>query len=381
VISLKKKLFSDDNLNRAIKFLVIILLVLAVFFMATQFRDLWTWITDAIKAVLVPVAVGYLIALILFPLIRYLEKKGIGPRWLSLAIVFILAVGLVFGTFFFLTPLLFDEINGFFTDDWNKIIQYLNVDLRNEFILGSDIYDQIAAYLAETDILNNLVSGFVPSLLAAASNILMPIITTVAILPMLLIFYLLDYEMIGERLRSIVPQKHEKAAAELGSRLNVTVGNYLRGQLILMIAIGAVATIAYKLIGLDYFLLFGLLVGIFNIIPYFGSIMSAIPPIIYSFIAGAGADPGPGPLIVLGVNLLLQTAEGNFFQPIIMGKQLQMHPLVIIISILFFGSLFGAIGVIFASPISASIRVFIEFFKERRQLRETREAAEKAVSP
>ncbi|MCK7486130.1 MAG: AI-2E family transporter [Bacillus subtilis] len=64
-----------------------------------------------------------------------------------------------------------------------------------------------------------------------------------------------------------------------------------------------------------------------------------------------------------------------------MGKQLQMHPLVIIMSILFFGSLFGAIGVIFASPISASIRVFVEFFKERRQMREAREAAETAVAP
>jgi len=377
VIPLKKKLFSDDNLNRAIKILAIVLLTLAVFFMATQFKDLWTWITDAVKAVIVPVAVAYLIALILFPLIKYLEKKGIGPRWLSLAIVFILAAGIVFGAFFFLVPMLIDEINGFFTDDWNKIVQYVTVDLRTDFILGEDIYDQISAYLQDTDILNNLVTGLVPSLLSALTNVLLPIVTTVAILPMMLIFYLLDYEMIGERLRSLIPAKHEKAAADLGGRLNATVGAYLRGQLILMIAIGTVATIIYKLIGLEYFYLFGLLVGICNIIPYFGSIMSAIPPIIFAFIANSG----PGPLIVLAVNVGLQTVEGNIFQPIIMGKQLEMHPLVIIISILFFGSLFGGIGVIFASPIAASIRVFFEFFKERRAQRESRETPEKAVGP
>jgi putative permease len=184
--------------------------------------------------------------------------------------------------------------------------------------------------------------------------------------------------MIGERLRSLVPQKHEKAVAELGSRLNATVGAYLRGQLILMITIGTIATIVYKLIGLQYFYVFGLLVGLCNIIPYFGSIMSAIPPILFAFIA---APVGPGPLLVLGVNIILQTIEGNIFQPIIMGKQLSMHPLVIIISILFFGSLFGAIGVIFASPIAASIRVFVEFFKERRALREAKEAGERTVSP
>jgi putative permease len=58
--------------------------------------------------------------------------------------------------------------------------------------------------------------------------------------------------------------------------------------------------------------------------------------------------------------------EGNIFQPIIMGKQLEMHPIVIIVSILFFGSLFGTIGVVFASPIAASIRVFYNFYKEKK---------------
>jgi len=370
----RRKPFSDESLTRIIKIMAIVLLGLVILFMAIQFTDLWTWILDAVKAVIVPVAFAYLIALIIFPLIRYLEKKGIGPRGLSLSIVFILMVAIIFATFFFLIPLIVQEINDFFSNDFVTISDYLSTGLRTDFILGTDIYDQIAAYITETDLINTFLSGLLPSLITSITNVAVPILISVSLIPILLIYYLLDYEMIGERLRGIIPPKHEKNAAELGSRLNATVGAYLRGQLILMLAIGSVAAIVYKLIGLNYYYLFGLIVGITNIIPYFGSIIAAIPPIVYAFIAHANGI-GPGPEIVLAVNMILQFIEGNIFQPIIMGHQLEIHPLIILISILFFGSLFGTFGVIFASPIAASIRVFAQFFKELRETKNEDEGA------
>ncbi len=373
----KKKPISDERLNRIIRYLAIMLLTLAVIFMAVQFADVWNWIISAVEAVIVPVALAWLFALVMYPLIKYLEKKGIGPRGLSLAIVFIITVGLVFALFYFVTPFLIKEITNFFNDDFQTILDYLETDLRDDFILGIDIYDRIYAYITETDLLNTWLDETMPSLLTNLTGFLLPLLTAVAILPILLLYYLLDYEMIGERLRTIIPQKHEKRVAELGSRLNQTVGAYIRGQLLLMLAIGTVATIVYKLIGLKYYFVFGVLVGLTNIIPYFGTIIAAVPPIIYSFIAGTS----PGPLLVLMVNIVLQFIEGNIFQPIIMAHQLEMHPLIIIISILFFGSLFGALGVIFASPIAASIRVFYTFFKEQRQLKLQTEAAGGEKSP
>lgn len=363
MLDVKKKPISDERLNRIIKFLAIALLALAVLFMAVQFSDVWNWIIGALKAVIVPVALAYLLALIMFPLIKFLEKKGIGPRGLSLAIVFVITLAIIFATFYFVTPFIVSEISNFFNNDFQKIIDYLTGDLRNDFILGTDIYDRIAAYITDTDLLNTWLDSTMPQLLSSLSSIMLPLLTAIAILPIMLIYYLRDYEMISERLRSIIPPKHEKRVADLGSKLNQTVGAYLRGQLLLMVAIGSVATIVYKLIGLKYYFVFGVLVGVTNIIPYFGTILAAVPPIVYSFIAGGA----PGPLLVLVVNVVLQNIEGNIFQPIIMGHQLEMHPLIIIMSILFFGSLFGALGVVFASPIAASIRVFYNFFKEQKQ--------------
>ncbi len=360
---MKKPAIADETLNRVIKYLVIVLLGLAILYLAIQFGSLWSWILNAIKRVIVPVGLAYLFALIIFPVIKYLEKKGIGPRGFSLGIVFIISVGLIFAFFYFIVPILVAEIQNFFNRDFPSITEYLTTGLRDDFIFGKGIYDQIYNYISDTNIISNTLDQFIPNLISTFTSSILPIVSSIALLPILLIYYLLDYETIGEKIRSIVPQRHEKGFAELTSRLNQTVGAYLRGQLFLMVALGSVAVIVYRLIGLKYYFLFGVLVGVTNIIPYFGMIIAALPPIIYTFINTSG----PGPLLVLAVNVIMQFIEGNFFQPMIMSYKLSIHPIIIIISILFFGSLFGPLGVIFASPIASSIRVIYNFVKEKRR--------------
>lgn len=358
---MKNRQISDETLNRVIKFLAIALLGLAVLFMATQFSSLWNWIIGAVKSAIVPVAIAYVIALIVFPIIKYFEKMGIGPRWLAVVLVLVLSLGIIFGLFYLLSPLVAAEITNFFNNDLQTIADYFKNDLRDQFILGRDIYDQIYNYITQTDLFQNFFDTLLPAAIGYITSVMLPIFTAIALVPMLLFYYLKDYEIISDRLRSIVPAKHEKKVAELGARLNQTVGAYLRGQLLLMVAIGSGAIIFYKLAGMNYWLLFGLIVGLTNIIPYFGSILAAIPPLVYAFISKS-----INPFFVLGMNVVLQFTEGNFFQPLIMSKKLSMHPIIIMISILFFGSLFGALGVVFASPIAASIRVFWQFFQENR---------------
>ncbi|MBU1019837.1 MAG: AI-2E family transporter [Firmicutes bacterium] len=358
----KNKLLSDKVLNKTIKVLAIILLFLAIFFMASQFSELWLKITGAISKVLVPVALAWLISLVVYPVIKLLERRGVGPRGLSVTIVYIGTIVLIALVFYYLTPFVVDQIRQFFATDYPRISNYFKNDFRNEFILGTDIYDWMATTLNDSTIIEDTISSVVNTLTSALSSTLLNIVTVVFILPILLLFYLLDYELVNDSLRSIIPNRYEKGTFELGNRLNQTVGAYIRGQLFLMIAIGTVATIIYKLIGLQYFFIFGIIVGITNIIPYFGAIIAMVPVVIYAIIT-----KDVNPIVVFMVNVILQFIEGNIFQPIIMGKQLEIHPIVIIISILFFGSLFGTLGVIFASPIAATIRVLIGFYKEKRE--------------
>ncbi len=362
----KNKFLSDKVLNKILKILGILLLFLAVIFMVSQFGELWDKITGAFKAVLAPVILAWLISLVIYPIIRLLERRGVGPRGLSATIVYFgTAILLILGLLY-LTPYIVDQIGQFFDTDVPRITEYLQNDFRTDFIFGTDIYDWIAETINKSTIIEDVISSMIDNLQASLSNSIMNLLVVLFILPVFLFYYLLDYELVNDSLRSIIPLKYEKDASDLGNRLNQTVGAYIRGQLMLMVAIGSVATIIYKLIGLKYFFVFGFIVGITNIIPYFGAIISLVPVVAYAIIT---KDTGPNPFVVVLVNIVLQTIEGNIFQPIIMGKQLQIHPLLIIVSILFFGSLFGTLGVVFAAPVAAIIRVLIHFYNEKKELR------------
>jgi len=363
----KNKFLSDEFLNKAIRVLVVIMLSLGVILLASQFSSVWVSITGALSSVIVPLALVWLVSLVMFPLIKLLERRGVGPRGLSVAVVFIGTIAVIFFIIYFLVPYVLDQVRAFFETDWPAIQSYFANDLRADFIFGTDIYDAIEGFINDSTIVEDTVSGFVDSLTSSLSSSLINIISIVVVLPVTLIYYLIDYEMINDTLRSIIPSRHEKSASDLGSRLNSTVGAYIRGQILLMLAIGSAATILYRLIGLEYFFVFGIIVGITNIIPYFGALIAMIPVVAYAIIT---QDTGPGPIAVVLVNVGLQMVEGNVFQPIIMGRQLEMHAIVIIMAIMFFGSLFGTFGVIFAAPMAATIRVLFEFYREKKAERE-----------
>jgi len=369
-----KRFLSDEFLNKAIRVLVVILLALGVIIVAGQFENIWTKITSAISSVIVPVALVWLLSLIMFPLIKLLERRGVGPRGLSVSVVFVGTIALFFLIIYFLLPFVLDQVRAFFANDWPQIQLYFQNDLRTDFIFGTDIYDWILETVNNSTIVEDTISGIVDGLTESISSSLVNVVSVVVVLPVTLIYYLKDYEMINDTVRSIIPKKYEKSASELGTRLNNTVGAYIRGQLLLMLAIGTAATILYRLIGLQYFFIFGIVVGLTNIIPYFGAIIAMIPVVIYAIIT---ADAGPGPIAVILVNVGLQMVEGNIFQPIIMGRQLEMHAIVIILSIMFFGSLFGTLGVVFAAPIAATIRVLFEFYREKKEEREAKIASAK----
>lgn len=364
------RFFTDKFLNKALRVLGVVLLFLAVLFMAGQFSELLGRIWGAISSALIPFILAWLISLVVYPAVRMFERRGVGPRWLSVTIVYLFIAVILYFSFYYLTPAIGNQIRTFFEVDYPNLVNYFENDFRDEFILGTDIYDQALAFLNDSTIIQDTISNVVDGLTTGIGGSIIGIITIVMILPILLIYYLLDYELINDNLRSIVPSKHAKDASDLGNRLNQTVGAYIRGQLGLMIAIGLAATVAYRFAQLPYFFIFGLIVGLTNIIPYFGAIIALVPVLIYAIITKE-----VNPFIILAINIGLQFLEGNVFQPLIMGRQLEMHPLIIIGSILFFGSLFGTLGVVFAAPLAATLRVLFNFYKEKRAQQKEKELA------
>ena len=356
------KFLNDQNLNVALKVLGVLIMTAVLLFLITLFEGFWQAIFRALRTVIVPFALAWLISLIVFPIVRYLEKRGVRPRALTVVIVYLIMGAFITGLMLFLVPLFTDQLRQFFAVDYPTIVAYFENQFRDEFVLGPQIYDFLANAIASSNVLNTTIENFFDSLTRIIPSTLYGIIMVVAILPILLLFYLLDYEKVNTAIGGLIPTRFKATGSELASHLNVTVGAYIRGQFFLMLAIGTVATIIYRLIGLEYYFIFGMLVGIANIIPYFGALIAMIPVVAYAFIT---KDTTTTPLLIVAINVVLQFIEGNIFQPVIMGKQLALHPLVIILSILLFGSLFGILGIIFASPIAATLRVLYSFYKTK----------------
>jgi predicted PurR-regulated permease PerM len=113
------------------------------------------------------------------------------------------------------------------------------------------------------------------------------------------------------------------------------------------------------LVGMDYPLLLGCIIGVTNIIPYFGPVIGAIPAVILAVTVSLKMV-----LIVAAIIFLLQFLEGNILSPMIVGKSLHMHPLVIMFALFFGGEIAGVIGLIIAVPLLAVLKVALLHWKE-----------------
>ena len=363
----ERKFLEDTFLNRTIKVLAILIMAAVLLVLLSLFEGVWETMSRTLRIVLVPVALAWLISLILFPIVRYLEKVGLRPRALSVTIVYLLSAAFMAGLLVFLVPLFTDQIRQFFTVDYPAIAHYFQTQFRQDFVLGPELFDFLAEAVASSNVINSVIENFFDSLARLIPSTFYGIAMLVAILPILLLFYLLDYEKVNASLASLIPSKYATGGKELIEHLNTTVGAYIRGQFFLMLAIGTVATMVFKLIGLEYYFIFGMLVGILNIIPYFGALIAMIPVVLYVVFT---QQVTVSPFLIIAVSIVLQFIEGNVFQPVIMGKQLEIHPMIIILSILLFGSLFGVLGVVFASPIAATLKVLYGFYKAKQLSKE-----------
>lgn len=363
-MSPKKRKISDNDLNRALKIAAIVLLSLLSIFVAAQFSSFWLTILRAIRTVFIPLILAFIMAYILNPIVIKFENLGLRPRWLSALVVFASLGSILIFAIIQLSPILANEINSLFENEIQDLIVYVETDLRDDFILGTDVYDYIYDFITEGEEFSNSLQNLAVGYIGDLPNKILSMIAILVVLPVMLVTYMKDYDKINKSLFKALPEEYRRDSRIIITRLNNTIGFYIRGQLLLMLAIGIAATIFYKVIGLDLAILFGLMIGLTNIIPYFGSIIGALPAVVYSFY-----DPTVSVWAVLTVNIIIQQLEGNIFQPIIMGKQLNLNPIVIIISILFFGSLLGPVGIIVATPLAGTIKVFIEFYQEKRQER------------
>jgi len=184
----------------------------------------------------------------------------------------------------------------------------------------------------------------------------------VSVVTVLTVVYLwiVEHARIQRYALAFVPQERRARARDVWNQIETRLGYWVRGQLILMGAMGLATTVAYTLLGVPGPLLLGLIAALTEAIPLVGPLLGAIPAIIVA----ATVSPQLA-LLVAGVYVVLQFLEGNLLVPIVIRNTVGISPFIVILSLLIGGAAGGLLGALFAVPIAAAIEVAIEGLQSR----------------
>lgn len=190
--------------------------------------------------------------------------------------------------------------------------------------------------------------------LSSISN-LFNVILFLILVPFLVFFYLKDKEQIGAFFFRFLPQK-KKLLSVVWHEMDIQLSNYVRGKGIEIIIVGVVTYICFAFLGLKYAVLLSLLVGLSVIIPYVGAILVTIPVVFVAYIQFGIGDEF---FVVLAFYVLIQALDGNLLVPILFSETVNLHPIAIIFSVMFFGYLWGVWGVFFAIPLATFVKAIM----------------------
>ena len=297
------------------------------------------------------------------PVVDKIEAKKV-PRVLGCIIIYIILIALIVLFFYLVIPTFTTQIYDFIStlpDIFKNLAKNLDKFLDGisyKFGLDTaDIEKEIFAYLTELskDISTNLPT----TLFNIGKGIVNGSISFV--LGLMIGFYMLwDFDKIKKNLENFMPYKWRDGYRDLTDRLNNQLRKYIQGIFLVMVLVFITQSIGLTLAGLEAPLIFALFCAITDIIPYFGPYIGAIPAIIVGFTI----SPLTGICVVISI-IIVQLLENNFYQPLIMGKTMSLHPITIILGLLIFQHFFGIIGMVVATPVIACLKVIIKFINEK----------------
>jgi predicted PurR-regulated permease PerM len=301
--------------------------------------------------IIVPLVVALVFAYILSPPIALLRKLKI-PHPLAVIIVLIVATLVlgVIGYFLFLQVASFVQM---LPSYWHTVVEH-----SLKFL---DVYKKIFPQGNELDI-NKLqlkdMSGVTKFLFHGLSSTLAFLATVVLVL-FFTFFILNDQEMLKRKIIRVFDKSGEGTAAKILVEINSQIRRYLVVQFLVSLALAVVFTVGFSVIGIDYAYIWGPLFGLLNVIPNIGAIIATIPPLI---VAGIQFDRLMPVFWVLILSVVIQTLEGNIIKPKLFGQTLNLNPLAVLVSLVYWTWIWGAIGIVLAIPITAAIKVVCDHF-------------------
>ena len=288
------------------------------------------------------------------------------PRKWAILVSFLILVGLVITGVVVLVPILIVQLISFISNIpgyGSTIGQFLRAQLEPlaERGLLPSTPEDLMSNLGQ-DLLNlaestaQQIIGYLSDLIYGTFNLFLTLFGVIFVA----VYLILNVRKAKANYLRMWPKRYRRDARELWDALDFSLSRYLSGLVLVAFIQGALSAVGLFILGVPYALALGIWVAITSIIPYLGAYLGAMPAVILALFQ----SPTMAVLTVL-LFLLIQTLEGNFLTPRIQGQTLQIPSVLIFLAVIAGGEIAGLLGVIFAVPFVAMVRVLFDFFRAR----------------
>ncbi len=324
---------------------------------------------------------AYLVASLFFsyllnPLINKLESFHI-HRTISIIIIYLLLTTIIVLIAIFIIPQLIDQIKSMtinfkdFINSDNSTLNFDKIPFISRLMDISETIETKISFINFTEyrgkiftMMTNVVSNIPTFVMNSLGNIVSLFSFLVAI-PIISFFLLKDQTVFKRYLLTLIPNKYFEMVIIILDKVDEILGTYLRALMIEIFIIAILTAIVLSIIGVKYSLLIGLIAGLANAIPYFGPVIAVSFAILSALMSGKAIITI---FYVIGGMWLVQIVDNNFIYPIVIGKSIEMHPLIIMLTVIAGGLSFGIFGMFLSVPLIFLIRsLIIVLYKNLKQ--------------
>lgn len=317
------------------------------------------------RIVLVPMLISVALAYMLAPLVSWFERRGwsrsastlLGITAASLMVVLVLI---------FVIPSVWNQLNQSYTqaqelweDQARKEALFLRIKQINPQ-LSTLIEKQVTNYSIKPESILSWVGKWLQTGLFKLVDLTASILDLLLI-PFFIYYLLADYRGMRDRVDRLIPPRFRIATTDLMGQINNVLSSYVRNQLLIALAMGAMYSVGFMILRVPLGFTIGMLSGLLNFVPYLGTLIGLGLSIFFVALDGAGLGRFTGVLIVFTI---VQSVEGYYLTPKLLGSRLNLHPMWVLVGLVIGGNLFGLLGIILAVPVIAIAKVVLGILEE-----------------
>lgn len=347
-------MFNIKIINR----LIISTLILINILILSRFQMIFNVASSITSTLFMPIVVAIVLYYLIKPAFEYLIKIGLDKLSSIIVIYLVILLSTIFVGYVTI-PTMINQLEDFIKS-LPEIVMTLNDKfhdgLKSLSFLSDDNIEMINTFL-KTQIVNSSKSISLNSLkiVNSLTTSITKLSFSIFIAPFIVFYVINDELSIYHHLQKIIPDKHHQKMKSILEQTDDILSSYVQGQLTISFFVFIIFLIVFNIINLPYATLFSVIGGLFNVIPYFGSLFVTAIVLIFSITIS------PFMFVKTAIACVVeQTVEGRIVTPLVMSKQLDIHPLTIIVVLLISNSIFGVVGVFISIPIYSICKLILQ---------------------